>query len=281
MRHGLSGLDHLIIGVRGLEQARAQWQRLGFTLTPRGRHKGWGTANYCIMFAEGYLELLGIVDAAQFTNNLDKFLDRREGLMSVALASPDAAATQASLVAAGVAADGPHDLARYLELPEGDVEPAFKLVHLPADATPGVPCFVTEHLTPALIRRPVWEAHPNGVVGIRSIGLVVADPGAYHDAYVRLLGPGAVTATDDVIAVHFGDSTLLFASPDDFDLFTPDMDHAYDPPQMLSLGLLSQDLSATAAALADGGVPCQRQADGSLIVRPADANGVIVEFMQA
>jgi hypothetical protein len=41
-RH-LDGIDHLIIGVRDLEAARARYARLGFNTTPRGRHVGWGT----------------------------------------------------------------------------------------------------------------------------------------------------------------------------------------------------------------------------------------------
>jgi len=62
MRNGIAGIDHVIVGVRDLERARVGWTRLGFTLSPRGRHIGQGTANYCIMFASDYVELLGIVD---------------------------------------------------------------------------------------------------------------------------------------------------------------------------------------------------------------------------
>ncbi len=86
-RPPFAGIDHAILGVRDLEAASAQWRRLGFTLTPRGRHVGWGTANYCVMFKSDYLELLGIVDPAKFTNDLDKFLAEREGLLGLAFAT--------------------------------------------------------------------------------------------------------------------------------------------------------------------------------------------------
>ena len=66
----------------------ASGRRLGFTLTPRGRHIGWGTGNYCIMLENGYIELLGIVDPSQFCNNLDSFWRQREGLMGLAFARP-------------------------------------------------------------------------------------------------------------------------------------------------------------------------------------------------
>jgi len=48
---------------------------------------GWGTGNYCIMLEQGYIELLGILDPTQFTNNLDQFLAEREGLLGLAFRS--------------------------------------------------------------------------------------------------------------------------------------------------------------------------------------------------
>ena len=72
------------------------------------------------MFERGYVELLGILDPAQFTNDLDKFLAEREGLLGLAFASADAGRTSKALAAAGLHPDGPKDLKRLLELPEGD-----------------------------------------------------------------------------------------------------------------------------------------------------------------
>ena len=70
-----------------LEAARRTFAGLGFTVTPRGRHVGWGTGNYCIMFPGNYIELLGIVDADRFTNNLETHLAER-GKASWASPSP-------------------------------------------------------------------------------------------------------------------------------------------------------------------------------------------------
>src|SRR3954451_8491215 len=75
----ITGIDHTLVGVQDLEAARKVWQTLGFTVTPRGRHIGWGTGNYCIMFESGYVELLGIVQPTEFLNGLDVFLKSREG----------------------------------------------------------------------------------------------------------------------------------------------------------------------------------------------------------
>jgi hypothetical protein len=86
MSNGIAGIDHIIIGVRDLEAARRQWRRLGFSVTPRGRHIGQGTANYCVMFGRDYLELLGFVERDEHARRLETFLARREGPMSVAFA---------------------------------------------------------------------------------------------------------------------------------------------------------------------------------------------------
>src|SRR5258708_12284597 len=86
MRKGIAGIDHVIMGVRDLERAHIGWPRLGFTLPPRGGHLGQGTANYCIMFARDYLELLGFVTRDDYAHRLEAFLARREGAMSVPFA---------------------------------------------------------------------------------------------------------------------------------------------------------------------------------------------------
>jgi hypothetical protein len=206
----ISGIDHAIVGVRELEDATNLFRLLGFTPTPRGRHIGWGTANYCIMFPDNYLELLGIVDPAQFTNNLDRFLSMREGLLGFAFGTQDAFTAATLLRENGIAADGPKDLSRLLELPEGEVMPRFSLVMLPPDATPGLSTFVCQHLTPKLIRRPEWLHHANGATGLTALTAVVEEPPALADAYERLFGPGSCTFTDDTLAVRAGRSLLLF-----------------------------------------------------------------------
>src|SRR5271170_2345598 len=122
MTSSIAGIDHIIVAVRDLEAARANWTRLGFTSTPRGRHIGQGTANYCIMFGCDYLELLGFVERDEHAHRLETFLAQREGPMSIAFAPEhDAEATRAALAANGLHPSEPRDLGRALELPEGTV----------------------------------------------------------------------------------------------------------------------------------------------------------------
>jgi hypothetical protein len=281
MKH-IDGIDHTLVGVRDLEAACDQWQRLGFTVTPRGRHIGWGTGNYCIMLDAGYVELLGIVDAARFTNNLDRFLETREGLMGLAFASGDAAACATELRAAGIAADGPKDLRRLLEMPDGSVMPAFSLVHLPPDATPALSAFVCRHLTPELVRRPEWLAHPNGARALLGMTIAVDRPRALVPAYRKLFGDRAVMADAGAIVVETGAGRLVFAIPDvlaaRYAAIAPLPDHATPWAVAMTVGVA--DLALCRAAVDANDIVAMPLGDG-IAVAPVDATGLYLEFVEA
>ena len=280
MNAPISGFDHLLVGVRDLEAAREGYRRLGFTCTPRGRHVGWGTANYCIMFPDDYVELIGVVDRTKETNGLDAFLERREGLKGVAFASEAADGGYAALHAAGIAAAPPRDLTRNLELPEGTVQPRFKLVHLPAEATPHLTAFICQHLTPELVRRPDWLAHENGAIGVRAVTVVVDDPAALADDYARLLGAGATTQTDEMLTVRCGRTALIFARPEDLANLYSDVDLADAParPYIAGMTIAVTDIAAAGQVIEANGVDVLTDPGGALVVPPHAASGVIVEF---
>ncbi|HEX9491184.1 MAG TPA: VOC family protein [Stellaceae bacterium] len=280
----LSGIDHVLIAVADLDRAWLGWERLGFTLTPRGRHLQQGTGNYCVMFPRDYIELLGVVDAAQGggsegTLGLGDFLRAGEGARGVAFATRSAAETAAELQRRGVAAGAPRDLARQLELPEGTALPRFKLVSLPPEATPGLSAFVCEHLTPDLVRRPAWLVHANGAVGLRGVTVLVAATEKLRLPYETLFGAGVIT-TDDVLTVHAGPHRLTFVTPDDFTALYPeaavDVDRAL--PAIAAVTLTSRDLARTADHLTQWHVAHEALADGTVLVQPAEASGTLLVF---
>ena len=275
----LSAIDHVLIAVTDLDRARMAWERLGFTLTPRGRHLQQGTGNYCVMFQRDYIELLGVVDAAQGKGSLGAFLDGSEGARGVAFATRGAAETSAALKQAGIAAGEPRDLTRQLELPEGTVLPRFKLVSLPAEATPGLHAFVCQQATPELVRRPSWLTHANGAVGLRGITVLVEATEPLRLAYERLFGAG-VNTTDDVLTVHAAPHRLTFVTPDDFTALYPEADVDVDRalPAIAAVTLASRDLALTADHLTQWQVAHEALADGTVLVQPADANGALLIF---
>lgn len=276
----IAGIDHVLVGVADLEQARQRWRRLGFMPSPRGRHIGWGTANYCIMFPNGYVELLGIVDSSQFTNNLDKFLEVREGLLGVALASDDAAVTAAALQRQGIAAEAPKDLARIIELPSGEVFPCFKLLELPDSATPGLSAFVCQHLTPEMVWQAAWCRHPNGASGLLAATVVVDDPSLMAIPYGELFGFNRVWVRDGSVEVNTGRGNLIFTTASYLPRIHPGLSAYpfYPAPWLAALRVAVEQPDATAYFLEQSAVPFRRTGIASLIVAPTESNGVILEF---
>ncbi len=222
MRNGIAGIDHVIIAARDLEQAHAAWRRLGFTLSPRGRHIGQGTANYCIMFPSDYLEILGIVDASDRVERLAAFLERREGPMAAAFAPAGSAEeARAALLRRQLHPSEPRALARRTELANATLMPGFSLVSLPADETPGLDSFLCSHLTPELMRRPEWLVHPNGANRLKAIHVLVDSTAPLLAAYDRLFGIVQVTTTDAVATIRVGRQRIVFGTPDDFQTMHP------------------------------------------------------------
>jgi catechol 2,3-dioxygenase-like lactoylglutathione lyase family enzyme len=282
MARQITGIDHTIIGVRNLEQARASYERLGFQATPRGRHIGWGTANYCLMFANDYLELLSVVDPAQFTNDLDRFLAEREGLLAIALRSTDPEATHAAWQEAGLAPAEIVALGRQLE---PDLELRFATVMLAAAATGGLRLFACAALTPGPMREAAWLRHPNGAQGIASLTVAVDDPDAFYDPMAQVFGSICLTQTDDTLAVHIGNGVLLFVTPDDLDMMHPELEAiATDAvgdgaPTLAALSLTVRDLAATATWLDHQGIAYRRDSGGTIGVPPEHTHGVMLEFV--
>jgi len=276
----IDGIDHALINVLDLEAARTRYQRLGFTATPRGRHPQWGTGNYCLMFDRDYLELIGVVDAAEYEANAANrgMRSRDEGLTAIALACQDADMSKAILAKSGIVGDGPKDLSRLIEGAEETSEPRFHILHLTAEASPAIPMFLCRHLSPELVRRPGWTTHRNTARRIRSIAVPVTTTDGLIEAYHRLFGAGAVTTTDNIVAVRTGGTTILFARPDDLETLYPDLlpDSGTTPfPAVITVEV--SDLDRAGRIIADAGFPIARDAR-SVMVAAEDAAGVALVF---
>ena len=278
----ITGIDHTLVGVRDLEAARSTWKTLGFTLTPRGRHIGWGTGNYCVMLESGYIELLGVVDPSQFLNNLDGFLQKREGLMGLAFGTDNPAQCAEDLKESGVVFEGPKGLKRKLEMPEGEVLPEFELLYLDREATPGLNAFITHHLTPELIRRPEWLRHANRARRLRSVTVVVEDPVRTVIGYLPLFGPDRIQVSDAMTVVDTGAGRIRFVTSKGlkslYDALLPLPEH--EAPWIAAMKIEVADKGRCRDFLRDRSVPVEKTGKGCL-VPPEVANGCIIEFVEA
>jgi catechol 2,3-dioxygenase-like lactoylglutathione lyase family enzyme len=277
MANHIGGIDHAIVGVRDLEQARATFERLGFRTTSLARHVGRGTGEHSLMFAEDHVELCGIVDPAGDSESLARFLATGEGLWALALRTADADGTLAAWQAAEL---GPviADNERVLE---PDLAVRCKDVLLEPGATGGVPLFACAQLDPTRLRRPEWLGHPNGARAIGSITVVVEEPAALVAHMSKVFGAAALTETDDTLAVHTGRNIILFATPDDLDMLHPHVEARIEAeqPMLAALTVLVADVARTAAVLDRHDVAYRQDVSGAIGVAPEHSHGVMLEFV--
>src|SRR4051794_39931343 len=86
-----AAIDHIVIAVSELDQAVADYQQIGLTVTPGGEHKGGATHNALVSFADGtYLELIAIKDPVKAASHpWFQTMDRGDGSVAFALLAPD------------------------------------------------------------------------------------------------------------------------------------------------------------------------------------------------
>ncbi|OAN55308.1 hypothetical protein A6A04_11240 [Paramagnetospirillum marisnigri] len=276
MANRITGLDHVIIAVRDLEAAAATFRRLGFTLSSKGVHAEWGTANYCVMFGEDYLELLAAVAEGGPADHVRAFTAGREGLMGLVFGSDDA---EADCLRLGL--DVPGSLSRTVETAHGPELARFKAQPLPPDTTPGVPSFLCQHLTPDVLRQSGWTEHGNGARGIAAVTALVADPIGLMAAWDRLVGPAAATATDETVTIHSGRGLVFLCRPDDLDQLHPEADEeeAPPPPALVAMTITVADIDTAARVLTANGIDFGRDSAGIIRIPPSEACGIFIEMV--
>ena len=189
-------IDHVVICMPDLQQAIAQYTKLGFNVFPGGSHPGKGTHNAIALLDDDYIELMSIRDPAEHraavgkpgdTNaDLADFIAAGGGIRSIVLQSDDLAAEVAAMRNRGV------DVGDAIE--GGRLTPSGQQLRWKAAALGPknpLPLYFIEHLTPMAERRkqaPVAGPHPNCVHGLERTYIVTPDVAAAAAVYARVLG---------------------------------------------------------------------------------------------
>lgn len=166
----LKGIDHIVILVQTLAAGSADYEKLGFTVTPGGEHVGLGTHNSLVPFADGaYFELIAFKEPEKpVAQRWYPRLAKGEGLMDYCLYGDHLGAEIAAIGSRGFAMRGPIEMGR--ARPDG-IRIDWKLIVNPANVGETVGPFVIEDTTPRELRVPGGAAarHPLNVDGIRGI----------------------------------------------------------------------------------------------------------------
>jgi glyoxalase-like protein len=105
------GINHFVLTARSLDAISAAYERLGFTLAPRGQHP-FGTGNVVIQLHGNYIELLSVTRPQDVPEHSEErfsfaafnrdYLARHEGFSMTAFGTPDAVADRNAWSAEGL-----------------------------------------------------------------------------------------------------------------------------------------------------------------------------------
>ena len=269
-------LDHVVINARDrLDDAAAAFERLGFTLTPRGFHS-LGSANNLAIFGTDYLELIGTPPHGPVRPDI---MSEPFGLAGLVFGTEDSAAVFASLQATGVPATPPNEFTRPVDLPGGARDARFRTVHVqPAEGRPGR-LYFCHHFTRDLVWRDEWRHHANGTVGVARAVIASSDPSLLRGLFSRMFGDGAVRQVGGGFRLVVGMSNFDILDHVTVARLLQDAagDAAGRDHYMAALTLRTRSIGQTRGAL---GSVAKSITTGRIVVHAAEAMGCPIEFVE-
>jgi Glyoxalase-like domain len=271
-------LDHAVVNAMGeLDQAAAQYARLGFQLTERGHHT-LGSSNNLAIFRTNYLELLGYLPGRE-TQRADLWT-HPVGLTGLVFKSPDAGLVYSTLQARGVPVLEPMSFARPVALPGGAQDARFKVIRVSGEQVQNGRTFFCHHDTPELVYRPEWQTHANGATDIAEFVIASQDPARTTALYGRMFGPDLQTPVPGGISFRAGAATVFVLEPatiaERFGGAAPISADGSD--RMVALTFKVASLATPRAVLDAAGIPYKPYGAG-IVVDHADAANVALGFI--
>ncbi|MDQ1081685.1 VOC family protein [Pseudoroseomonas cervicalis] len=274
-------IDHVVITVRDrLDEAAAQYRRLGFALTERGHHS-LGSSNHLAIFGQDYLELLGFEPGrAQQRADLWHYPDGLSGLVFKPLPEPG---FFEALRGRGVPVGPDNVFHRPVRTAEGEADARFRTATLQDPAIRNGRIFFCHHETPELVWRDEWRGHANGARGIAEFVIASRDPDATAAPYRALFGAAALQPVPGGLALATDTARILLLSPEAvaerFGDAAPVQPDGSD--RMVALGLVSGRLDGLAERLRGAGIAGLAERGGRLVVPAAEAAGLALAFQPA
>lgn len=250
-------IDHVIFYAGfDLPALAAFFERIGFTLTPLGRH-AIGSINRLAILGDTYLELIGFEPGTPPSVRPD-LQACQPGLNGIAFRGEPRPQWPADRLARF---NPVFDLRRPVETDTVSGVARFRITTLrqvPKDFR----LFLCDHLTPELVWHPPWMRHPNGVTGVAGVQVATQDPAAFRAALDTVANVSGQPLQE--IALCEGGTEIRLAAPGASSVVT----------------LASRDLEATARCLSGAGVAFVRGELGALLVDVPGLQSAQLMFVQ-
>jgi Glyoxalase-like domain len=277
-------LDHIAHFVPDIAAGAQAFERLGYVVTPytpqfnadpeTGELVAAGTANRCLMFRNGYVEMLTAVSDTPLSAQMKRQVGRYTGVHLIAFAAGDIGAAADALDAEGFQPAAPVRLRRQVETAEGGSgELRFSVVRVPPDKMPEGRIQILAHHTPELMWQRRWLDHPNGIEALLSVLLVVADPEEAARRFGRFIGRRSQRRNADLWRLDADRGSLAFVAGEALSSVLPGSE-APTIPFMAAYALESRDVAGSSSYFS-GPAKVDRIGPGCALVRlPAELGGV-------
>ncbi len=252
----------------GLDDALTPWKRLGFMMTPRGRHM-LGSNNHLAVCGTNYLKSLGVQLGSMCTG----VLDWPAGLNGLAFKINDADATYGGIHAAGLPAQA---FFQPVEALGESQDAAFRTVGIERNAALSGCVFFCQHLTPGLVWNGSWQRHGNGALGLSRATIAAEDPAGPASLLSRMFGWNAVPRRDYGDSMAAGLAQVAILTPDALRAEFAGAAPAADGRTAWMAVPTRRTASLDSAAAALAGLPVRRPA--GIVVSASGLGGLTLMF---
>ncbi len=223
-------VDHLVLPVSQLSEARKRLSHLGFTVAPDAKHP-FGTANVCSFFADDtYLEMLAVdrsplYEAAAQRNNSFiqrdlsyRFRNGDDGFSGIAFKTDDSRGDHAEFKRRGISGGRMVEFSRSFISSEGKRETgSFRLAFAADLRAPDAFFFTCQRLAYPKTDRSHLITHENGVTGLRQILLCEEKPEDFGSLLQGIFHAPARKEEDGSLAISANNSDIAVMTPTQFD----------------------------------------------------------------
>jgi catechol 2,3-dioxygenase-like lactoylglutathione lyase family enzyme len=276
------GIDHLVLCVPDLDEARVFYERLGFKTTPTGHHD-WGTSNFLVQFDGAFLEVLTVTrpellmphseDFFSFGQHNQDFLNQRFGLSMLVFEGFDSRGDRDDFAANGIGHYQPFDFTRQAKQPDGSsVEVSFSLAFATDPSMPELAFFTCHQGAPQYFWKPEYQDHVNGALQIGDLVISSSDPSVQKAFFEKLMGAENLQENDLGYKLALSRGGLVIEQGE--------QSSSYSGACFTSFSVMVSDLAETQTLLNANEIP-YKVVDNLLQISADDAFGVSIIFEQS
>ena len=284
------GIDHVVIAVNNLDEARATYEQMGFKLTPKALHP-FGTENFLVQLTNNFIEVVGVTDLSlvpphttakySFAQANVDLLSHREGMSSLVFQSLDARRDREDFLTSGLQTYENIDFERKAQLPDRtSVTVGFSLAFLTSLEMPNMTFFTCQQHAPEHFWKPEYQKHDNTAHDIIEIIILAEDPSSTQSFFEGTHGASTIVRDEGNLIIKLDNGKISVLNSISFEKRfgsrTADCDTI---PRFAGFQIGVKDIIHTNVTLRNAGLEI-RESDETIQIGPHNNFNTIIEFVE-